>query len=70
MRQDAVRNEIFLGRPRKFSRGEQIPLAIAVGTKDVKMRLRQIVPFNLDMLASKVKVARSWRRSDRATTVR
>jgi hypothetical protein len=45
-------------------------MAIAVGTKDVQDEASSNRAFRLDMLASKVKLGRSWRRYDRATTVR
>ena len=38
--------------------------------KASKMRLRQIVPFQLDRPASSVKLAKQWRRHDGATAVR
>jgi hypothetical protein len=35
-----------------------------------KMRLRQIVPFQVDLPASSVKLAKQWRRHDGATALR
>jgi len=61
MRMRAGKESFWAGchrpRPRKCGRGEEIPMAIAVGTRDVQDDASSSRAFQLDMLASDVKLS-------------